>query len=387
MPIKFRCEHCRQFLGISHSKAGKLVDCPTCGRTIRVPDEEGNVLPLPDLKLNLQDAKLSSALDELALLGKAEVPAFEPESAVAVAESDDHEDAPQATQPGIVIAPPPPVVAAPIRLDPLLPAKPIPIPAHDPRQPAPVATMQELAALANLPTRMDPAAEQPIVATEPTFAARSRSPSTTNWFGIGWVIAGTLLGFVGGFVVRGRDDGSSPSVPNVPANAGAKPTPADNANVASGSTKDKSASVRGSITFLTEAGEQRPDKGARVLVLPETRGGTIKLSVVGLRPSDSAEDAAVASASLRALGGDVAVVDDSGNFELGSLAPGNYRILALSRYQPRDDRVAIDAELKGILESYFEKAEPLLGKCQFRLDKIKVTGQQPALWNHSFVRD
>lgn len=387
MPIKFRCEHCRQFLGISHSKAGKLVDCPTCGRTIRVPDEEGNVQPLPELKLNLQDAKLNSALQELAMLGNEETPAFEPESAVAVAESDDAEETPQAAKPSLVIAPPPPVVAAPVRLDPLLPAKPIPIPIHDPRQPAPVATMQELAALANLPTRADPATEQPIVTTELPLGSLPRSPSMTKRFGIGWIIAGTLLGFVGGFLVRGRDADSPPSLPNVSADAGAKPTPADHANKASGSPNDKSASVRGSITFQTEGGEQRPDKGARVLVLPETRRGTIKLPVVGLRPSDSATDAAVASASLQALGGGVAVVDDAGNFEMGKLAPGHYRVLALSRYQPRDDRVAIDAELKEILESYFEKAEPLLGKCQFQLDKIKVTGQQPALWNHSFARD
>ena len=55
MPIKFRCEHCRQFLGISHTKSGSLVDCPTCGRTIRVPDPEGFVQPMPELKLNLKD--------------------------------------------------------------------------------------------------------------------------------------------------------------------------------------------------------------------------------------------------------------------------------------------------------------------------------------------
>ncbi len=72
MPIKFRCQHCRQFLGISHMKAGSLVDCPTCGRTIRVPDPEGNVEPLPELKLNLQDRMLATALEELAMLGRSD---------------------------------------------------------------------------------------------------------------------------------------------------------------------------------------------------------------------------------------------------------------------------------------------------------------------------
>lgn len=66
MPIKFRCQHCRQFLGISRSKAGEIFDCPTCGWTLRVPDLNGTVRPLPDPGLNMEDSKLAQALDELA---------------------------------------------------------------------------------------------------------------------------------------------------------------------------------------------------------------------------------------------------------------------------------------------------------------------------------
>lgn len=66
MPIKFRCQHCRQFLGISRSKAGEIFDCPTCGWTLRVPDLDGTIRPLPDPGLNMQDSKLAKALDELA---------------------------------------------------------------------------------------------------------------------------------------------------------------------------------------------------------------------------------------------------------------------------------------------------------------------------------
>lgn len=66
MPIKFRCQHCRQFLGISRSKAGEIFDCPTCGWTLRVPDLDGTVRPLPDPGLNMEDSKLAQALDELA---------------------------------------------------------------------------------------------------------------------------------------------------------------------------------------------------------------------------------------------------------------------------------------------------------------------------------
>ena len=69
MPIKFRCTKCKQFLGISREKAGAVVDCPTCGRTIRVPSLDGSVAPVPEPKLEVDDPRLSEALDELAALG------------------------------------------------------------------------------------------------------------------------------------------------------------------------------------------------------------------------------------------------------------------------------------------------------------------------------
>src|SRR5262249_49910525 len=40
MPIKFRCVHCNQKLGIAHRKAGTQVQCPTCLRMVMVPVPE-----------------------------------------------------------------------------------------------------------------------------------------------------------------------------------------------------------------------------------------------------------------------------------------------------------------------------------------------------------
>ena len=70
MPIKFRCDHCRQFLGISRSKAGEIFDCPSCGRTIRVPELDGTIRPLPRPGLDLKDARLSEALGAVADLAR-----------------------------------------------------------------------------------------------------------------------------------------------------------------------------------------------------------------------------------------------------------------------------------------------------------------------------
>src|SRR5438105_740485 len=41
MPIKFRCEHCHQKLGIAHRKAGQQVQCPTCLQMVTVPGSDG----------------------------------------------------------------------------------------------------------------------------------------------------------------------------------------------------------------------------------------------------------------------------------------------------------------------------------------------------------
>ena len=365
MPIKFRCEHCRQFLGISHTKSGMLVDCPTCGRTIRVPDPEGNVQPLPELKLNIKDSKLATALEELAMFGQNE-PVMEPESAVAVPEGDTPKP-PTA----------PPLAPVPIRVEPVVVAKPIPIEVHDTRQPAPVASMQELSALASLPTVRDPAAEQPVVDVEMPVEQRGASRLLSKHSGANWIVITSLLSFIGGFAI-GRWDRSSVTVPKEFVGADGRPPVA---------TGKGSVAVRGRITFQTDSGERRPDRGARVLLLPEKRAGTTKLPVTGFRSADADADGQVAAASLRALGGDVAIVDDFGNFESASLKPGTYHILVLSHFQPREDRAATGPSVRALLDNYFDKPEQLLGKCRYQLAELKITGQDAELWDHLFERE
>ncbi|MFO0878657.1 MAG: hypothetical protein U0840_15050 [Gemmataceae bacterium] len=40
MPIRFRCRHCDQLLGIARRKAGSQVHCPTCRNPVDVPYED-----------------------------------------------------------------------------------------------------------------------------------------------------------------------------------------------------------------------------------------------------------------------------------------------------------------------------------------------------------
>ena len=303
-------------------------------------------------------------------------PAMEPESAVAVPEGDTPKP-PTA----------PPLAPVPIRVEPVFAAKPIPIEVHDTRQPAPVASMQELSALASLPTARDPAAEQPVVDVEMPLGQRGASRLISKHSGTSWIVIASLLSFIGGFAI-GRWDRSSVTVPKEFVGADGKPPigkrNSSNDPVSSGK---QAVAVRGRITFQTDSGERRPDRGARVLLLPEKRAGTTKLAVTGFRSADEDADGQVAAASLRALGGDVAIVDDAGNFESAALKPGTYRILALSHFQPRDDRAASEPTVRALLDSYFDKPEQLLGKCRYQLAELKISGQDPALWDHLFERE
>lgn len=45
MPIRFRCEHCDQLLGIARRKAGTPVRCPNCRREVLVPSDSASPLP------------------------------------------------------------------------------------------------------------------------------------------------------------------------------------------------------------------------------------------------------------------------------------------------------------------------------------------------------
>ncbi len=42
MPIKFRCQHCNQLMGIARRKAGTDVTCPTCNGVLRVPFQDSD---------------------------------------------------------------------------------------------------------------------------------------------------------------------------------------------------------------------------------------------------------------------------------------------------------------------------------------------------------
>lgn len=371
MPIKFRCNYCRQFLGISRAQAGGIVDCPTCGRSIRVPQLDGSLQPLPEPELNLQDAHLARALDELArLAGGDSQPAVLEHVDQSAFDEDAENEIPQPIPEPIPIEVPLP--PTPIAIDPPMqgddadPRGDVPQPLR-PSLSKSIAPdlLAELAALTPpgepptpIPTE---AIEKPAPRQQPT---RHRSLPQVAWI--------TALAFVAGMLFE-----RFVKILEAPATM-----PVVNAVKSDEAPIAVSTELTGRITYKSADGSSQPDRGARILAFPQQREGELKLSVVGFRPADGAADAKVAAAALEALGGALATADDTGQYRL-DVPAGSYHLLILSHFQPRDEQNQVDPALHKVLTEYFDQPDTLLGRVQYEFGPLRVKGTGDVR-DHSF---
>ncbi len=365
MPIKFRCNYCRQFLGISRGRAGDVVDCPTCGRSIRVPGLDGVAAPVPSPELNLRDAKLARALDELAQWDAPKVLSAESPQAVEA----------EAEIPQLISEPIPievPVAPEPIAVKPppSLEQQPLDSPAVSPNgaiEPA----LNVAAAIAELAQISAPEPARPkseMVSDREPF----RGPKTASWKRL--IVPATLIlaAFaLGVFAASLRQTAESPNgTPDRPAGAATEP-------------KDAPA-ISGRITYKTPDGESLPDRGARVLILPREREGTAKLSANGFRAADHPADVRLAQAALRSLGGDLALTDDGGKFSVQLPNPGTFQIIVISNYASRDKTEETDPELVRHLTPFFEQPSQVLGRTKVHSGQVRYKGTGGEVWDHSF---
>jgi hypothetical protein len=139
MPIRFRCHHCSQLLGIARRKAGTHVQCPTCRREVLVPAEDGPWEP-----------NGAAAAPPAPAPAPAPVPAPAPAAAPALFERDDFE---LLLRPQQSMAGEPRPVPGPVGT-PVPPTRPHPL-AESLPQPPPVWASSELppAGLVLSPTR------------------------------------------------------------------------------------------------------------------------------------------------------------------------------------------------------------------------------------------
>lgn len=355
MPIKFRCPNCSQFLGISRASAGAIVDCPSCGRTIRVPQTDGRVEPLPPPRLDLQDQALQQALDQLANL-----------------DSSEDSDSPFVMAPTTATVEPTQAPAPiPVRIETPVPPQLTPQPGVDvPASPEEV--LSELTAKQPVPSAAASTRLTPFTRRDVLVAA-----STTA---VIWPLAWLL----------GR---SNTQVGPIPAAQNTEPSPAPPPAQAVAENGENAAApvglgtaIRGRITYIAPDGESRADAGARILVLPEKRLGTARLSVAGFRSGASETDAQLARESLRLLGGAFTLADSLGNYAASLTSSGPYHLLLISRYQAGDSRPVGFDELDRVLGEYFDKPAQLIGQMRYDFSRFRYQGQEPAIRDHVFQR-
>lgn len=352
MPIKFRCPHCQQFLGISRAKAGALTDCPMCGRTVRVPGLDGKVAPLPSPELDLGDRGLAQALDALAALESGPAVVAELETA------------------------PKKVKLVPVAAAPAIEAVPIATP-----------DVQELDA--TLPTHgsTDPMRDLASIPAAREFEAKPAAKAGFSWSKreLAWGAGGLFVG-----LLLGRMTASSGAAPAVDiekrpvAEAGPSPV-AEVPAVAQPLPVDSKRAVEGRVTYTTAMGETRPDAGARVLVLPIKHPAASRIAVRSFQAGAGSGDVKLAQAAIRALGGDFVTADAEGRYEIVLNSAGKYRLLIISRYQARPDST-LDPELEAVLKEWFDQPQALLGQMQSLIAEIQFDGEKSALRDHLFPR-
>ncbi len=104
MPVRFRCRHCHQLLGIAHRKIGTEVNCPTCHNKVVVPAADAPDADRPTVRK--PDAPFEgSDLDVLLQPSPAEPAAASPPTAAREVEPHRPPGPPAAAPSGLTLSP------------------------------------------------------------------------------------------------------------------------------------------------------------------------------------------------------------------------------------------------------------------------------------------
>jgi hypothetical protein len=391
MPIRFRCLYCDQFLGISRAKAGQVVDCPQCGRSIRVPARDGRAEAVSAPRFDLADPHLAQAMDALAVLHQPEAPAE-------IGPADDA-DAPRPGEPAAQIrvadvsAVPVVIVVPPLSAPAVREAQPPHEPTRGPRMPVDLVERADPNAYSEEIARLARQADEAAVRRE-----SSEPPRAGGWRVLLMpavlvsIAAAALAGFAIGFVTapRGEPAASNNTAPVAAGKSVSERTREGGAetDAADDGAADRPAGVvlPGRVTYEA-AGTTRPDTQARVLALPERREGTLLLPALSLLQSPGGPDWRIGAEGLRIAGGQVALAGADGEFELPLPAPGRYWLVILSGHQSRDPERAVEPAVLGLLGGYFDRPLLLVGKRAYHVRSVLASGDEAPVIRHRFPED
>ncbi len=326
MAITFRCPNCRQFLGISENQAGAQTSCPKCGESIQVPTPEqgtGKIRP-PD-RVKTEVSREAPPQPEL----------VEPPSAVAEAD-------------------PLPFDIVEALMEPSTLERPIQKESNEPLQ----QSLQRLQGLLD--------DDSPLIHS----GKRSRSVR----FGPGFVLVIVVVSALAGALI-GR------AISRSPLSAVVTPGPAPKVNgfggmggMGSSGGIGSQTKISGIVTYGSATGEPLPDRGARILLLPIPRLGSVKIAGAGLRVGANGTDLDVLIASAKALGGACLLANSHGEFAIDVPSTGKYGLLVVSRYQSRLPNESMSENCQKFLEMYFDKPDSAIGQLQTEFREIMIDG-------------
>ncbi len=367
MPIRFRCKHCKQNLGISRSKAGDVVDCPTCGRSIKVPQRDGQADDVSRPQMNFHDPEIADAMAEIQSLADPK-----PVSSDHSVENDSPVDSPAESMPIMLSEP---------EMDPVPVLEIAPVAAgqkpsdqlNPPPEPDAEQHRKELEGLANQADELN------APANPASHSSRLSIPMI-----VGLVLGfGLLMGLSIGYLFS--DGRQTPTEPE--AEAAEVPT-SNAASSLSSTTSNPAASdeltVSGVITYDPENATTRPDSKSLVCLLAASRLGQVMIPGESLWEPMESTDFQVAAAALELIAGRAALTDAEGRFSVTAPEAGSYHLLVVSRHAVRES-AEIDADLDDVLKKYFVQPRQLLGKRAYHVVLLTVNRKLAPI-RHRFER-
>lgn len=347
-----------------------MVDCPRCGRTLRVPGADGKIRPLPAERINVNgDSALQSALSELSAL-----------QSVAVAQppdlpADDTPGDPRAAEDTIAGPADRSPSVAPVSVSPASASESASVATAEadgtagPASPPPAVRDQTATTAASADSLHAPLQELAALGAtaQDRLSSRSKStesrPRTLNQKLL-LLAVGVLLFGNGFFLGRGLFGGASDADSGTDAAtrpAAAHLAAANSNDALPQADRTDAVTLHGRVTYVDATSERQPDEGALLLLLPDTREGSLKFDGGLLWLAEHASDRRAVRAALRELGAGVTVADSNGQFVVTGAAD-SLRLVAISRHASRGNDVSPSPAVTDLLRQWFDSVPHLVGQ-------------------------
>ncbi len=133
--------------------------------------------------------------------------------------------------------------------------------------------------------------------------------------------------------------------------------------------------VTGRVMYSDDAGLLKPDAAAFVLLVPADNKTGLKLDAQPLRDLKVSEAKLAVEAAIHVLKGSLARAADDGTFRLERRTSGPVKLIVISRHASRPESEPIDAAAAQTLAAWFDAPSQLTGRLQVQEKSIAAADQ------------